>query len=386
MDKNLDYLQGKDLINFLNAQTFETIQDRQLQAFPDIYDKREGSIAWDIFAPFSIEERLIFLQLLWIWKNMFADTADRQSLIRLAKMRNVDVLPATNATVEGAFNRKIPRGARFNYEDINFTTADFRKEQDGKFYYVLECETAGESGNVSDVDISPIENIQGLNYARITRILIPGEEEEDTEALRKRYYESIRQRDYGFNISQYVHQTDMLPGVGGTRVYPATPEPGHVTLYITDSSHNPPTDELVRKVQEILDPVPKNQQGVGRVPIGHYVHVNGAKKDSIIITVKMTFSGSFGEAVKDRVKENVEEYLKKLREEFEDTFSGIHPTLTQKLIVRESFLETYILSLNDSLKTGQIIDVKVTAINGKPGNYEVSENALPVLENIVYEE
>lgn len=387
MDENKDYVQGKALIDFLNDQTFETIQDRLLQAFPDEYDKREGSIAWDIFAPFSIEERLVFLQILWIWKNMFADTADRQSLIRLAKMRNVEILPATPAIVEGKFNREIPQGSRFNYEAINFAIQDpiTKEEDDGYYYYSLQCETTGEAGNVYGVDITPMDNIDGLTYAKITRVLIPGEEEEDTEALRSRYYESIRQRDYGFNISQYVHEVERMPGVGFVRCYPATPKAGHVTLYITDSAGLPPSHELVNKVQETLDPHGSEQKGVGLAPIGHFVHVMGAVKDDIDIAVKITYHGTLGEGEKKEIEKRVAGYLKDLRETYSKTYSGNHPTLDTRLIVRESYVETSILAAN-AILGGKIIDVNVETINGKEGNYELKDNALPVLGTITYKE
>ena len=37
----------------------------------------------------------------------------------------------------------------------------------------------------------PIEYIRGLQTAELTEILIPGEEEEETESLRQRYFASF---------------------------------------------------------------------------------------------------------------------------------------------------------------------------------------------------
>lgn len=373
-------------IEQLQGENFERILDRLLNAFPEEYDKREGSIAWDIFAPFAVEERLIFLQILWIWKNMFADTADRPALKRLAKMRNVEALSATKAVVEGKFNREIPIGARFNYEAINYTATEaLASKEDGFFFYALRCETAGKVGNAYDVDITPIENIDQLTFSRITRTLIPGEEEEETEALRERYYESIRQRDYGFNISQYVHETERIPGVGYVRCYPATPEKGHVTLYITDSDGMPPTQELVDKVQEILDPKTEHQMGVGLAPIGHYVHVQGAKKDMINITLHVTAHEGLSDGLKIEIQKRIEQYLSSIRKEYSKTYSGTHPILDRRLVVRESFIETQVLSVN-TLANGKIIDVSVQTINGQKGNYELADNSLPILGEITYEE
>ena len=49
----------------------------------------------------------------------------------------------------------------------------------------------------------PIEYIEGLTEAKLTEILIPGEDEEETEKFRKRYLESFEPQAFGGNIKDY---------------------------------------------------------------------------------------------------------------------------------------------------------------------------------------
>lgn len=375
-----------DFEKFLKEQTFEEIQSRQLAAYPPEYDKREGSVAWDIFAPFSLEERLLFIQMLWMWRNMFGDTAERESLKRIAQDRDVTILSESAAVVEGEFNVFVGQGMRFNYEDLNYVVTKPKESKEGLYYAEMRCEQMGKVGNVSGVDLIPMDNITGLVHARITRILVPGEDEEDTEAFRERYYETIRNKDYGFNISEYVHQVKAMPGVGMCRVYPATPEPGHVTIYLIDSNGNPGSESLVQEVQETLDPVPYNQMGLGRAPIGHYVHVKSAAVDKVNLVIRVQFGAGIAvEAIKAIIREKIGAYFQTLASQYEEAYSPIPIPNAPHLTVRESFVETAILEANHTVP-GAVVDASVEMIGGSPGNHDVIEDGIPVLGTITYSE
>ncbi len=43
-------------------------------------------------------------------------------------------------------------------------------------------------------DVIPVEYVMGLTTAKLTRVLIYGEDDEDTETLRLRYQESFNER------------------------------------------------------------------------------------------------------------------------------------------------------------------------------------------------
>ena len=51
----------------------------------------------------------------------------------------------------------------------------------GNGKYEITCETTGEAGNDYGATVIPIEYVDGLETCTITALLIPGEDEEDTE-------------------------------------------------------------------------------------------------------------------------------------------------------------------------------------------------------------
>ena len=55
----------------------------------------------------------------------------------------------------------------------------------------------GEEPNGSVGDLVPIDYVPGLTSAKITEMLIPGEDEEETESIRQRYLDSFNLQAYG---------------------------------------------------------------------------------------------------------------------------------------------------------------------------------------------
>lgn len=355
--------------------TADKIFKRMLDRYKYEFDKREGSIVWDEFMNVAIELKHLYIQLDWQWSQMFGDTADRQALIRLAADRDIHPLPATSSIVKAAFDLPMEKGERFNAGDINFVVTEQITDietDDGFYRYKLMCEELGEVGNISNWDITPIRTIQGLTYARIEAILVPGENEEDTESFRERYYESLRHNKYGFNIAEYQYQVNMLPGVGACRVYPADPKPGHVRLVILDSKFMPASGELIKSVQEILDPVPYHQQGIGRVPIGHYVDVQTAKEKEVNIKCKILLEpGKSFKDVQSEAFDIVSAYLALVRESFQKEFDFVNRG--KGLVVRQAHIETRLLEIEG------VLDVTTCLINDKDGNLVLDSDVVPTM-------
>lgn len=367
----------KELYGDITAlKIFQNMLDRYKYEF----DKREGSIVWDEFMNVAIEMRHLYIQLDWQWKQMFGDTADRDALIRLAADRDIYPLPANNAIVRGVFNIPIDKGERFNAGDINFVVTEQitdMETDDGFFRYKMMCEEIGEVGNVSNWDITPIKNIEGLTYARIEAILVPGEDEEDTESFRERYYESLRHNKYGFNIAEYQYQVNMIPGVGACRVYPADPEPGHVRIVILDSKFMPASTELIKSVQEILDPVPYHQQGIGRAPIGHFVNVETAKPVEVNVLCKPILeSGMVFKDIQADAFDVVSKYIAEVRESFQKEFDSINRD--KGLVVRQAHVETRILDIKG------VLDIEKCLLNGVDGNLVLDKDSIPVVGVVNY--
>lgn len=394
------------------GNTYDVILERMLSRVPDDLDKREGSVIFDTHSPTALEFQYLYIELERIIKEAYGDTASRDYLILRCAERGISPYKATNAVLKGEFTPMSidVSGQRFNVGDVNFVVGD--KISDG--IYKVQCETAGKVGNQCLGEMLPIDYIQGLETARLTEVLVPGEDEEDTEELRKRYFASFNEQSFGGNIKDYLIKTNALPGVGSTKVtrvwnsdirpselipggevqtwydsaLPTLQKPvadwltavytacmekqlttgGTVLLTILNSDHGIPSGELISAVQTEIDPVRNAGEGAGIAPIGHVVNVRPADGVSIDVRSQITFENGYDwAAVKSEAEGVISDYLLQLRESWADL-----PNLT----VRISQIELRLLGI-----TG-IVDVAGTTINGKAENLELLPFEVPIFGSV----
>lgn len=341
--------------------SYEMILDQMLDAVPAMFDKREGSIIHDALAPAALVATNIYMALDSILQETFADTASREYLILRAKERGIIPIPASNALTKGVFNIDIPIGSRFSLDDLNYIVM---RKIDGEHVYQLKCETPGEVGNSKLGTLVPVNYIDGLTSAEITEIMIPGENEEDTDNIRSRYYATLNSQSYGGNITDYKLKVNAIQGVGGVKVYTGTKwnGGGTVKLVILNSLYNQPTKALIDKTQSEIDPIMNHGEGVGIAPIGHIVTVVGVNKVAVDISSEIVYQGgySWGD-VKEAVEETIDTYFTELNRSWADN---------DNIIVRISQIEIRLLNLNG------IIDISHTKVNGVEENYTVEKDSI----------
>ena len=346
--------------------TYEDILKRMLDRVPNNMDKREGSIIYDALAPAAIELQLMYIELDVIMSESFADTASREYLIRRANERGITPEPATNAILKGVFTPATVDvlGKRFSCEEINYVAIE--KITDGE--YKMQCETLGVDGNANFGQIIPIEYIEGLETAELTEILIPGENEEDTEDFRKRYLKSFESQTFGGNIADYEQITNSIQGVGGVKVTPVWDGGGTVKLTIIDSSFGVPSKELVEKVQNEIDPVGHGGEGVGLAPIGHVVTVVGVHAKSVDVVTNISYQDKWNwDSTKSYILNAIDEYFKELSETWDEN---------ENLIIRISQLESKILACEG------VLDVQETTLNGFNSNLTLAIDEIPIRGSI----
>lgn len=344
----------------------ERMLDRVIEKFPDI-DTGEGSVIYNALAPAAIELQNMYISLDVILNESFADTQSRDYLIKRCAERGVGVKSATYAIRKGEFtpiSLDIPIGSRFSLDELNYEVIE--KIGDGS--YKMRCETAGYYGNIESGLLTPIEYIEGMESAILTEILIPGEDEEDTEHLRQRYFDSLESQAFGGNIADYKEKVCSINGVGGVKVYPVWNGGGTVKLVIIDSNFDSPSSTLISAVQNIIDPIQNQGTGKGLAPIGHTVTVVGCEKTPVNIVTKITFqSGWDWEAIKSYVEEEIDKYFKELSSDW-DSF--------ENLIVRISQIETRLLNLSG------VLDIADTTLNGESHNILLENNNIPIRGDI----
>lgn len=388
--------------------TYEVILERMLDRVSDKLDKREGSVIFDTHSPTAIELQILYIELDNIIKEAYGDTASREFLIKRCRERGIIPYEATNTILKGTFtpaNVNVS-GQRFNISSINFTVLE--KIAEGE--YQVQCETPGIVGNQQLGAMTPIDYIDGLETAELTEILIPGENEEDTEDLRKRYFDSFNEKAFGGNVQDYLEKTNAIHGVGSvkvTRVWNGDISPsdlipsnavknwydtikttlsgepkmwldkiyhaaknkklttgGTVLLTILNSDFGIASDTLIQTVQQTIDPDEYAGEGYGLAPIGHVVNVESAKEVSIKINSNITFDTGYSWSnLQGSIDGAVSDYLLELRKSWADN---------PYLIVRISQIETRLLGING------IVDVDGTTINRIADNLILGKYEVPV--------
>lgn len=390
-------------------ETYEVILDRMLARVSDALDKRPSSPIYDTHSATSIELKILYIELETLIQNSYGDTAAREFLILLAKDRGLSPDPATHAILKGVFTPTTidVTGQRFNIGDINYIATE--KISDGQ--YQMQCESTGEIGNQYLGQMIPMDYIPGLETATLTEVLIPGEDDEDTEVFRQRYFDSFNEQTFGGNRADYLAKVRGVDGVGDckiirvwngdirpaemipnaavqewfrtfstanedvkewlTAVYTAAFQKkltvgGTVRVVIVDSDdYGEASSALVQSVQQVLDPETDAGEGLGLAPIGHVVSVASADAVQIQIKTTVTFEEGYNWSnTSTAMEEAVNAYLLELRKEW----SGVSQT-----IVRISQVETRILGVNG------VVDVTGTKINGSSSNLTLGKYEIPVL-------
>lgn len=343
---------------------FDEILERMLDSIPETIDKRKGSIIYNALAPAALELANAYKELENVQKQSFADTATNEYLTMRCAERGICRRAATQAIRKAEFNMDVSIDDRFGIDGIAFKCIELLDNNMAK----LKCEQYGEIGNTVYGTLLPLSYIDGLTKAELVDVLIPGEEVEDDEALRKRYFASLDSEAFGGNISDYKVKTNSIAGVGGTKVYPAWNGGGTVKLIIIDSSYNKPSDLLVNLVQTEIDPVADSGQGVGIAPIGHRVTVNPV--DEVIINIMSTItlaSGYTWEDILPYIMQAVNDYFTKLKENW---------SYEDNLVVRISQIESAILKI-----TG-VLDITETKLNAQNTNVILTANQIPKLGTV----
>jgi uncharacterized phage protein gp47/JayE len=349
--------------------TADRIEKRMLDRVKDEFDRREGSVIYDATAPASIEFAELYILADVILKQAFARTADREFLILRAAEFNIYPEPATQGEFEAQFNMDVPIGSRFNYNEYNFIVTEVLNADEHK--YKMRCEQFGRSPNFVTGDITPIQGINGLTTAKILKNITPGEDEEETEVFRQRYFEALKSKAYGGNGADYKEKVLAIPGVGGVKVYRCWNGGGTVKLVVLNSDYGPADDELIKEVENVIDPMPKGK-GYGLAPIGHTVTVVKAEPVPINYTIEVTMTqghqvaeikNAIETAIKERLINRCKEWAKQDEKQFTTVRSSIVTALTVEL--------------------PNVLDVGHIQINGQDiSKLELKDNQIPVMGTI----
>ena len=394
--------------------TYEALVKSALANVPRGIDKREGSMVFNGVAPSMAELAQLYIGLDFVFKATYLLTAPREYLIKRASDRNMAPKPANPAVFRAECNIEVPMGTRFSCEDVNFVVTDRMAEDDTEdaVSFEVTCETAGAVGNGYTGQLIPVEYVNGLTRAELVELLVPGEDDEETEVFRKRVLDSFQSQAFGGNQADYTEKVLAMPGVSAVKVHPVwneglrpstlipgdevkawyeatvgTLEPvvaawlttvytaalnklltvgGTVKLVLLAANNTVPTDTLLDDVQTAVDPTENAGEGLGLAPIGHVVHVTGVTPEPVNLTLNLTYAPGWDwAAVRSYVENTVDAYLAELTGQWSSS---------DFLTVRISQIESRILSTCPTMVT----DIGGTKINGKEENLALGPDSIPV--------
>ena len=143
-----------------------------------------------------------------------------------------------------------------------------------------------------------------------------------------------------------------------------------VKLVITDSDYGVPSEELIERVQSVIDPTENHGDGIGLAPIDHVVTVAGVTKTRINVVTSVTFAEGYSlDSCFRQIKKAVTDYMSELNSAWDSQTN---------ITVRVSQIEHRIMSIPgvvDVANTG-LTTADSSAAVGQSGNIVLDKDAV----------
>lgn len=342
--------------DFSSQNDFQTILNRLLANVDDSLDKRQGSIIYDALAPAAAELAQCYIALDVYTDQTYLLTTTGENLDNRVADYGISRNEATYAKrIIEIYNTNndlmnVDIGTRFSvpndYGGYNYTIT----EQQSIGNYIATCETAGTVGNEYIGELLPLTYINNLGKAVLNEVYIPGEDEETDEQLRERTLEKINQEAFAGNKAAYKRFTEDIEGVEIAKIFPVWNGGGSVKVSIIASNYQIPSSEFISQIQEIIDPIQNQGEGIGIAPIGHTVTVEAPTK--LDIDIEATLSLQLGyeiEQVKSLVEEQIQNYIREIQDSWsdEDTLVIFHSKIIAAILTIPQVKNVSSLTIND---------------------------------------
>lgn len=280
--------------------------------------KIEGTFSMFNLRSVAQESALLSNNMEILEDNWSLDTASGEYLDEKVKdygmYRRTASFSLGTVTFTGNDGISIPAGTIVVATDygVQFETRDDVTISQGTATVNAQCIVTGVVGNVPSGSINKLaEQIQGVSGVTNSEDFTGGSEREDDENLRMRTYFKIRYPSTSGNVYDYQNWATEVSGVGAVKVFPLWNGAGTVKVSILDANGDPATEELIKEVQDYIDPDPQ-QHGGGQAPVGALVTVSTATPKVINVSASVevsvssdieTIKSEFTQALKDYFRE-----------------------------------------------------------------------------------
>lgn len=344
--------------------TQDTILSEMLEDAAELsdVDLAEGSFVYNALSVAAMALEDAYSDADAVMANAMADTCDREHLIRFAKAKGLEPREATKAQYALECNVELPVGFQLTDGEFDYTVLTEGTTP------TAQIETAGSAGNDRTVglQLSAVDYIDGFETCEITARTGRGEDEEDTEDFRARYFEALDVRGMFGNKAFYKELAMSVDGVeqvgmiyrGGV-LYVGVLGPGNA--FVSESVNTAVSDLLTENA-----------------PFGHTVSVNDlvSMSDSAALNLNVsgiTPSSENTEANQDLISTIIQDYIYKMRDNFDTT-----------RYLYGSRLHSYVLAKLEEAGSG------ITSLTIKKGStaivsLEYPGMIIPSIESITFE-
>lgn len=349
-------------------KTYKSILADTKDDIGDEIIKSEGSLVHNALSALAYEIEKLYIQMDYIIEQSHAGTADIEHLEMIALDRAIVRKEATNAYVKAEFNVAVPIGSRYSLKGYNYKAVEVIN--DSLHQYKMIVEETGLGPNDLRGDLIPIDFTEGLESAKVTELLVAGDDDESKESLYKRYIESFTSQSFAGNISAYMEKFASIQGIGGSKIYPTWNGAGTVKAVLISSDYTAVSDYLISQIR--AEAVPARGSGYGWAPIGHNLTIESVKEVVINVSTQITYAAGYSSSnLSEKIKEKVKEHLKGIAETWKE---GDEHT---EAIVYISRLESAILDIQG------VLDVNNTSLNGNSSNLTLQSDEIPKMGEVV---
>lgn len=336
----------------------DILKEMMNQVTNDIDKRENSSLVYNALAPTAMQISKLRYDMDRFLNYAFADpNIPDEYLDNKCRDFGINRKKATYAIKIGTFKDEdsnlidIPLNSRFSIDKLFYKAIE--KIEEGK--YKMECETVGITGNSPIGDLLPVEYIEKLASAAIGEVISEGTDIENNLSLFNRLMIKVQTPATSGNVYDYLNWALSVEGVGNALVKPLWNGNGTVKVLITNSENRAPTDELVKKVRDVIE---ENR------PIGATVTVAPIQETNITISCTLLLEKNYNiESIKENISANVKNYFNKIN--------------LKSTIIR------YNRVVNCILEVEGVIDYNEITVNSNKENIDLGENNIPILESVV---
>ena len=278
-----------------------------------------------------------------VMDNAMADTCDREHLIRFAKAKGLTPRPATKAKYTLSCNVELTIGTRLTDGEHDYTVLTEGATP------TAQIETEGTAGNgvLNGTELFAVDYIADFETCTVTAREMVGEDEEDTEDFRARYFEAIDASGMLGNAAFYCNLALTVDGVEEV-IVAYEEDDGDVWVAVQGPGKTNVSESVRQAVEDLL---------ADRAPLGHTVKViNVISRTLELLVTDIAPASANTAATQALITQIIDDYFYK-----HNTFSGY--TLPEEMrTVYHDRLVGYIMAKLEESGSG------VTGLDVKKGN------------------